>query len=202
VIKTLLPNAATIDANGLEQLIFALEGADRAGEALDIIKNNPLAQENSNLMGVIGGRFKRNYLNTFDVADGQHAFEYYNAGLQIAERKNDHRQIYYLAINLAFLSIISQNNQELMTQYAEQALAALEKDKFNSLWKLATLGEANLYLGNFEESKTHYAAAAKMCGLREKISIYTNAYNAYTTLMSTDNEADDFIKFLKNNFLS
>ncbi|MFC7357198.1 caspase family protein [Jejudonia soesokkakensis] len=202
VIKTLLPNIHTIDAKGLEQLIFALEGADRAEEALEIIKNNPLAQDNSNLMGIIGGRFKRNYLTTFASEDGAHAFDYYSMGLTIAESKNDSRQIYYLAINLAFLSVLCKNDLELMTSYAQKALNALAKDPFNSVWKLATLGEANLYLGEFETSKTHYEAAAKMSGLREKLSIYTNAYNAYTTLMSTDNEEDDFIKFLKNKFLS
>lgn len=202
VIKTLLASIDTIDAKGLEQLIFALEGADRAEEALEILKNHPLAKDNSNLMGIIGGRFKRNYITTFNKEDGAHAFDYYKAGLKIAEEKNDSRQIYYLAINLAFLSILCKNDLESMTTYAQQALDALAKDPFNSLWKLATLGEANLYLGKFEASKTNYAAAAKMSGLREKISIYTNAYNAYTTLMSTDSEDDDFIKFLKNNFLS
>lgn len=202
VIKTLLPNIENIDAKGLEQLVFALEGADRAEEALSILEHNSLASENSNLMGVIGGRFKRNYLNTLTKSDGENAIHYYQKGLQIAETKNDFRQVYYLAINLAFLSIVCNNDMSLMTEYAQKAKDALDKDPFNSLWKLATLGEVNLYMGDFEASKKYYTDAAKMSGIREKISIYSNAYNAYTCLMNTDSEEDAYIKFLKINFLS
>ncbi len=202
VIKELLPNSNSLDAKGLERLVFALEGADRAEEALHILDSNALVQENSNLLGVIGGRFKRNYLNSSFKKDGENAFNYYKKGLEIAETKNDFNQIYYLAINLAFLSIVCNSDMPTMTEYAQRALNALEKDPFNSLWKLATLGEANLYLGNFEASKEYYAKAAKMCGIREKISIYANGYNAYKSLMNIDNVEDDFIKFLKTNFLS
>jgi hypothetical protein len=59
-----------------------------------------------------------------------------------------------------------------------------------------------LYKGDFDTSKTYYAQAAKMSGIREKISIYTNANNAYVYLMSTDSPEEDFIKFLKSNFLA
>ena len=56
--------------------------------------------------------------------------------------------------------------------------------------------------GDFDNAKEHYKKAAKMAGLREKLSIHTNAYNAYVSLMQTDNPEDGFIKFLKQNFLS
>jgi hypothetical protein len=202
VIKTLLPNTENLDAKGLEQLVFALEGADRAQEALALIETNELARGNSNLMGIIGGRFKRNYLNSFTKSDGQNAYDYYKKGLVIAENKDDFRQVYYLAINLAFLSLIYYNDISLMTEYAEKTLLAVEKDPFNSLWKIATLGEVYLYKGDFDTSKTYYTQAAKMSGIREKISIYTNANNAYVYLMSTDSPEEDFIKFLKSNFLA
>jgi len=202
VIKTLLPKTESLDAKGLEQLVFALEGADRAQEALALIETKELARGNSNLMGIIGGRFKRNYLNSFTKSDGQNAYDYYKKGLVIAENKDDFRQVYYLAINLAFLSLVYYNDISLMTEYAEKTLLAVEKDPFNSLWKIATLGEVYLYKGDFDTSKTYYAQAAKMSGIREKISIYTNANNAYMCLMSTDSPDEDFIKFLKSNFLA
>lgn len=202
VIKTLLPKVSDLDANGLEQLVFALEGADRSVEALSIIENSELAKNNSNVLGILGGRFKRNYLNSYQKSDGENAMRYYGKGLQIADLKNDHRQIYYLSINLAFLSLVCLNDFTAMGEYAHKALESLKKDPFNNLWKLATLGEANMYSGDFEASKIYYAQAAKMGGIREKLSIYTNAYNAYMHLMSTDNPNNDFIKFLKTNFLS
>jgi pimeloyl-ACP methyl ester carboxylesterase len=202
VIKKLLPNSETLDSKGLEQLIFALEGADRAEEAMEILDGHPQAKENSNLLGIIGGRYKRKYLNTFSAEDGANSFKYYAEGLKIAEDRGDKKQIYYLAINLAFLSILMKQDDMAMTDYATKALEAAKKDPFNSLWKLATVAEANLYLGELHKAKEYYEKAAQMCGIREKISIYTNAYNAYTCLMQTDSPEDDFIKFLKTNFLS
>ena len=64
------------------------------------------------------------------------------------------------------------------------------------------MAEGNLYLGQLEESKQLYKKAAEMAGVREKISIHTNAYAAYTSLMHTENPDDEFINFLKINFLS
>lgn len=202
VIKTLLPNVDNLDAKGLEQLVFALEGTDRSVQALAIIENSELVKNDSNLLGVIGGRFKRNYLSTYTKTFGDNAIRYYTSGLGIAESKNDYKQIYYLAINLAFLNAVYLNDLTLMSTYAQKALDALDKDPFNNLWKLATLGEVKMYLGDFESSKKHYTQAAKMGGIREKLSIYTNAYNAYVHLMNTNNQEDEFIKFLKINFLS
>ncbi len=201
VIKNLLPKIDSLDAQGLERLILALEGADREKDAIDILQKHPLAKDNSNLLGVIGGRYKRKYLNTFSTEDRQKAIKYYKEALQIAETKDDYKQIYYPAINLAFLSLLN-DDQPAMNDFAKKAIAATEKDPFNSMWKLATLGEASLYLGDFEKAMEYYVKAAKMAGIREKISIYSNAFNAFTRLMGTDSEEEPFIKFLKVNFLS
>ena len=202
VIKKLLPQLENIDKKGLERLIMALEGMDREGEALKILKEHPLAKGNSNLMGVIGGRYKRKYLNSFAAEDATNAIKYYADGLQIAEAKDDVGQIYYNAINLAFLSLVYNDDKAEMNDYAQKAITAAEKDPFNSLWKLSTIAEGKLYKGELEEAKEYYEKAAKLSGLREKISIYTNAYKAYNCLMNTDSEEDPFIKFLKINFLS
>jgi pimeloyl-ACP methyl ester carboxylesterase len=202
VIKKLLPQIKKLDTNGLGQLIFALEGVDRAEEALNIAKDHVLAKDNSDLMGVIGGRYKRKYLATFISSDAENSFQYYSRGLTIAQAANDFKQIYYLAINMAFLSIFYKQDEPAMTTFAQISVVATKNDPFNSLWKLATMGEANIYLGNFEESKKMYSQAAKMSGIREKLSIYGNAYNAYTCLMHSNNPEEDFIKFLKKSFLS
>lgn len=202
VIKELLPKVDGLNLKGLRNLIFALEGMDRAEEALHILQNHPLAKENSDLMGILGGRFKRKYLQTLAGADGRKAIEYYSKGLQLAEKANNSGQIYYLSINLAFLSLVCDEDHQIMQNYAQQALEATQGDAFDSLWKLATIAEAHLYLGQLKDSKAFYKRAAEMAGIREKISIYTNAYAAYTSLMHTENPQDDFIKFLKINFLS
>lgn len=201
VINSLLPNLKTLDGKGMERLMYALEGAGREDEATKILEEHPLAKDNSKLLGILGERYKRQYLNSFNADDLNKSLKHYTEALKIAEAKQDQSQIYYHAINLAFLSLL-QEDKAAMTKYADQAFEATEKDPFPSLWKLATLGEIFLYKGEFEKSKENYKKAAEMAGLREKISIHTNAYNAYISLMQTDNPSDLFIKFLKANFLS
>ena len=202
VVRKLLPTLDDIDKRGLARLIFALEGLDRVEDVLSILKEHPLAKGNSDLLGIIGGRYKRKYLSGYDAKDGEESFKFYSDALKIAEKKGDHKQIYYHAINLAFLSLIINEDHEEMTRYAELALDSVEHDKFPSLWKNATIGEAKLYLADFDASKESYAKAAEKAGIREKISIHTNAYAAYTSLMQTDDPDDDYIKFLKKHFLS
>ncbi|MDC7999851.1 caspase family protein [Aequorivita todarodis] len=201
VIKSLLPKLKTLDGKGLEQLIYALEGVGKEVEAMKILNGHPEAKDNSNLLGIMGGRYKRQYLKTFSAEDLRMALKHYGDALKIAETKNDYSQIYYHAINLAFLSLMK-GERGPMASYADKAYEATAKDPFPSLWKLATLGEAFLYKGEFENAKDNYKRAAKMAGLREKISIHSNAYNAYVSLMQTNNPEDPFIKFLRTNFLS
>ena len=201
VINTLLPNLKTLDSKGLERLMYALECAGRESEATKILEKHPQAKDNSKLLGILGERYKRQYLNSFNAEDLSKALRHYIEALKIAEGKQDQSQMYYHAINLAFLSLL-QENKAAMAKYADLAFNATEKDPFPSLWKLATLGEIFLYKGEFEKSKEYYAKASEMAGLREKISIHTNAYNAYISLMQTDNPNDSFIKFLKLKFLT
>lgn len=202
VINKLLPKASSLDVRGLVRLVFALEGSDRQNEALELLNKHPQAQTNSNLMGILGGRHKRRYLETYEAKEAERAMEYYQKGLEIAVGKDDNEQIYYLAINLAFLNLVYLDDKSAMRKFANQALEACKEDPFPSLWKTATQAEAALYMGDFDSSKQKYAAAADKAGIREKLSIYNNAYWAYTTLMDTDNPKDDFIAHLHKNFLS
>ncbi len=201
-IDKLLPQVANLDKRGLEKLIYALEALNRSEEAILILQKHELAKNNSDLLGIIGGRYKRKYLASYIQKDGIEALSYYKKALDIAKTNKDSQQIYYLAINLAFLNLVVNGSQENIKIYANMALKACDNDAFNNLWKLATLAEANLYLGNLNESKRFYSEASKLAGRREKISIYSNAFTAYTCLMQSDNPNDDFLKFLKSSFLN
>jgi pimeloyl-ACP methyl ester carboxylesterase len=201
VVKQLLTRKDELDAAGLKRLIFSLEGLDRREEALQILNEHPKAQEDTDLMGIIGGRYKRAYLKFPSESDGEAAFVYYELALEQSSAKANHGQIYYHAINLAFLSIVVQSDAEKMLAYAKIALDATEKCK-DDPWKNATIAEANLYLQNFEKAKKFYLKASEKSGIREKISMHLNAYAGYTSLMQTSSPDDDFILFLKENFLS
>ena len=201
VVKRLLPEKDRLDQKGLKQLIFSLEGLDRREEALQILNEHPKAQENSDLLGIIGGRHKRAYLKFPSESDGEAAFVYYELALELSISKENYSQIYYHAINLAFLSIVVEDDDVKMRNYAKIALDACEKCK-DDLWKFATLAEANMYLGKLELAKEFYTKAAATASIREKISIHLNAYAGYTSLMHTNSSEDGFIKFLKDKFLS
>ena len=200
VIKKLLPTKDTLSDKGLKQLLFALEGMDRNDEVMEILNNHPESKENTDLLGMLAGRHKRNYLYNVSDESGKLATEYYDKGLKISTEKKNTGQIYYHGINRAFMSLVYEGERSEMQEYAKTALEAAQADPFESLWKHSTLAEAYMYLADFKKSKKYYALAAEKAGIREKISIHTNAYTAYSNLMNT--EDDGFIKFLKASFLS
>lgn len=203
VVKKLLPNVSHLDFKGLKILVFALEGLGRRAEVMDILLNHPLVKEKSDMMGLIAGRYKREYLAGYNRTDGEQALHFYKLGLQIAERKDDVEQIYYHAVNLAFMNLVFEEDNQSMRMNASKALIAAEKDEVDNLWKLATIAEANMYLNDFSEAKMFYKKAAKLAGIREKISIHTNAHTAYTCLKNIGNQKEDnFKKFLNTTFLS
>ena len=201
VVKKLLPNKDSLDKKGLTQLVFALEGLERKDEVYDLLNTHPVAKGNTDLMGILGGRYKRDYLKTFSVQSSAAAFEHYTKALELSMENEDYAQIYYHAINLAFMSIVAEENESKMMKYAKQALGATEYCRDN-VWKYATVAEANMYIGDMEKAKEFYIKASENAPIREKISMHTNAYAGYVALMQTDNQEDEFIQFLKARLLS
>lgn len=201
VVNDLLPIKDDLDKRGLTQLIFALEGLDRKDEVYDLLNSHPMAKHNTDLMGIIGGRHKRDYLKTFSYKSGQLSRDYYSKALKISVENENYSQIYYHSINLAFLSIVTDpdTGKSEMKKYAKQALEAT-KHCDDDLWKFATVAEANMYLGNLELAKEFYIKASKGIPIREKISMHTNAYDGYVAL--TKKTDDDFTQFLKATLLN
>jgi tetratricopeptide (TPR) repeat protein len=200
VVEKLLPEKDKLDKKGLAKLIFALESLGKSEDAIKILEDSTLAANNSDMLGIVGGRYKRKYLGNYQAADGQKSFDYYSKALQMVTEKNDSEQIYYHAINLAFLSLIFKEDKQGMKNFAQTALDAANKCADN-FWKTATIAEANMYIGNTDIAKEFYTKAANDAGVREKLSIYANAYTGYTALKGSFKE-DDFIIFLKGKFLS
>ena len=201
VKKRLLPQLDSLDQNGLKQLIFSLEGLDEKETAMKILNEHPLAKENTEIMGLLAGRHKRAYLKTSTKKDGDSAVNYYSKALELATAAENNGQIYYHAINLAFLNLVIDGNESQMTKYAQLALDAANSCR-NGLWKYATIAEASMYLDEMDKAKEFYAKAAEMAEIREKISIHTNAYKGYCELTGIHKADDEFILFLKNKFLA
>jgi hypothetical protein len=201
VVKKLLPIKDDLDQTGLKQLIFALEGLEQKEQVYELLNNHPVTKGNTDFMGIMGGRHKRDYLKTFSYKSSQLSHEYYSKALQISVDNDVYSQIYYHAINLAFLSIVTdpETGKSAMTKYAQQALEAAKHDDDN-IWKYATVAEANMYLRDLETAKEFYIKASEGIAIREKVSMHTNAYAGYVAL--TNREDDEFTKFLKERLLS
>lgn len=202
IIRKLEPKLEELDERGLEKLIHALEGSRRGDDAIKILETHPVAQKDSDMLRNLGHLYKYKYLEDSREADGRKAFKCYKKAVKLAKKDEDKEDVYLSAINLAFLNLMLDNDQKDMRAYAKKALKLSKKFKIENAWNLATKAEAYLYLGKFDKAKEQYAKAANKAGIKDKISIYNNAYSAYVMLMNTEDQKDDFIKFLNSNFLS
>jgi|EndMetStandDraft_8_1072994.scaffolds.fasta_scaffold16695_4 pimeloyl-ACP methyl ester carboxylesterase len=181
--RTLLPNAGELDAAALVALALALDGLGRGSEALDVLEKHYRENGISSLdaLGVLGGRYKRQWLAGRVAGDLKRARELYAKGLEGAEAGEtpDHAQAYYHAINLAFLDLMAASATDgvpaKVRAMAERALrhcAAAKEDH----WRLATEAEAALMLEDLPKAKELYARAlAKATSERERDSMYSQA---------------------------
>lgn len=202
VINKFLPIAKLIGLKELTQLFFALECTQRADEAVKVLQEHPLAKNDSDTLGILAGRFKRKYITEGLQADLDKSFEYYNTALKIAETEQKQKQVFYLSINLAFLFIVAHNSEIKMKEYAQLALNNCNSEQ-KDMWELATIAEANLYLGNIVLAEEFYKKSAEVAGtdIRAKQSIYSNAYFGYQSLMASKNKNAEFLKVLEEVFL-
>lgn len=200
VVRDLWPERDNLGAKGTRNLLFALEGLDRLDDAIQYAENRTAENEGLHLLGLLAGRIKRRYLKHHKDSDGDLSFKLYKKAYDLAVEQENLDQQYFLAINLAFLSLIHEEDRAAMKQYATLSRKRAQEDPFDSIWKSATIAEASLYLADFETAKEEYTKAAEDAGAREKISMHSNAYLAYTTL--TRKKDDEFVHFLKSVFLT
>jgi pimeloyl-ACP methyl ester carboxylesterase len=100
----------------------------------------------TDIKGTLGGRFKRLWLETGDQTHAHRASELYRGGLDAALAASDHEQVYYHAINLAFLIYVVSNRKDEASGLARLALEHCAKSP-KTMWRVATEAEAQLFLG-------------------------------------------------------
>jgi pimeloyl-ACP methyl ester carboxylesterase len=186
----------------LADLVFALECTGRGGDALRVLQAHPKAAQDSDTLGIIGGRYKRRYLVEGLQNDLDMAFHYYGEALKLSQADQHRKQVFYHAINLAFLNLVARSKEAEMKKYAQLALDNCELLS-NDIWELATVAEAKLYVGDLDAAAQYYRKAAAQRGIeaRSKFSIYSNAYYGYMALTSQKNENAAFIKMLETCYL-
>jgi len=171
-VATLWPDRKTLPEQKLVKLALALEMVGRPSDAIEILTEAHAG--NTELTGVLAGRLKRQWLADPDGSpqEGQRALDLYTEAYRLATQKGDHPQAFYNGINMAFLRLaLSKSLQESLkdTQsiardclmHCKMALNNAPRDAPPDKWRLATEGEAHLYLDNLEASLGSYAQALK-----------------------------------------
>ncbi|PRP66498.1 caspase family protein [Nonlabens agnitus] len=200
VVRELWPDRKNLGNKGTRNLIFALEGLDRLDDAIDFAESQANENESLYFLGLLAGRVKRRFLKYNKEKDGDRSFDLYKKAFDMAVDENNIEKQYFLAINLAFMSIVHHQDRAEMTKYATLSRKRAQEDPFESIWKAATIAEASIYLADFSTAKEQYTIAAAEAGPREKISMHANACLAYTTLTRKTN--DEFVRFLNGVFLN
>lgn len=202
VIRELLPKANNLDETHLEHLVDALECRGRSDEAEAILTSHPSAMEDADMLQVLGDLYKRKYLDNSELSEGMKALNCYTKALKLAEKDKQTEQICKNAIDLRFLNLMIHKDYDDNDNLAQKAIDAANKFRFEKIWKLRTLAEGHLYLNELETATDYYKQAAQKASLTDKIEIYSNAYSVRKMLFDIEDPNDEFLKFLKEQYLT
>ena len=142
--------SALIEAGGdqMSQLevvraALALEQNGKRDEAMALLQRYQTL--GTDVQGTLAGRIKRMWIENEDLGFAQHALSLYQDALDKARKTGDANQIYYQAINIAFLEFVAFDRLDRAREMAELALIKASVSEENA-WIVATQAEANLYL--------------------------------------------------------
>jgi len=154
VIDALGSDPKSLDKAAAVDLAIALDSTGRRDEAIAVLA--PHAETDTDAMGTLAGRLKRNWLASRHRADAERALELYTRAYRIAVSKvpPDHGQAYYHGINIAFLELAYGGDIGAAQEMAEETLEHCEaaiRVATGEHWRLATEGDALIILGRVEE---------------------------------------------------
>ncbi len=190
VVNELEANFEELDAKGLKRLSLALEGLGDDDKAIEVLENHRLSKDHTDTMGILAGRYKRKYLFSGNRSeDADTAMQHYAKGLEISKNNSDAEQIQYHAINLAFMFLVYRDNRDKMRENAALALSNCDVNTIN-VWEMATIAEANLYLGNMNEAEKYYSLVKEKTEkqIRMRSSIHINAKFAFLALQGMEED--------------
>ena len=124
---------------------LALEQNERRDEAMAILQRYQAL--GTDVQGTLAGRIKRIWLENEDLGFAQHTLTLYQGALDEARKTGDVSQIYYHAVNVAFLEFVAFDRVDRAQEMAQLAFKNASLATENA-WSVATQAEANLYLAN------------------------------------------------------
>ena len=187
--KLVIDELEKVDSNeqstkGLKKLALAYDALCEEDKSLELLTSHHFSKADTDIMGIIGGRYKRKFLyEGLKESDANNAWIWYEKAFDLSKKENNRTQIYYHAINLAFLSLVVRDSKQDAKKYAQEALNHCDLQTSNT-WEIATIAEANLYLENVQESEKYYKLVMTKTKneIRKRSSIYINARFAYEAL--------------------
>jgi tetratricopeptide (TPR) repeat protein len=160
-VDTLWPHREELDDQASVTLALALESVGRRAEAIELL-SGMRDRLGTDPLGVLAGRLKRRWLVEHRRVDAERAMALYREGLDTAEAKQDEKQAFYHAINCAFMNLAYGSDVISAREFAATALQHCTKSGHKDIWRYATEGEANLYLGDSLAALQGYTRAAAL----------------------------------------
>jgi Tetratricopeptide Repeats-Sensor/alpha/beta hydrolase fold len=164
VIGTLGRKPEELDDTGAAILSLALDSVGRREESIKLLESHKA--KGTDVLGILGGRYKRRWFLERRRADAERAFELYGQGYERANAKNppDHEQAFYHGINLAFLEFAYggdfQEARKLATEVLEHCRRS--ENPRDPFWRMATEADAHLILGHIGEGIGKHAETAQI----------------------------------------
>ena len=171
----------------LQQQALALAQSGALVPANDILKR--LRKQGANdgeTLGILARTYKDMAVRANKIAERKkyfkNAYKIYFEAFKLAVKNKNIDDAYYNGINAATLSLIIGNKKkscELATNVKKLCLKKIKIDSKKNIstshWLLATLGEAELLLGNFQLAKQMYAKTAELSDVRSLASMRKQA---------------------------
>lgn len=150
LVRDLEAGTATMSVKEIVDAALALDRVGRRAESIALLERH--TEKDTDVKGTLGGRIKRLWFETEQPEYAERALRLYQEALKAATRPD---QIYYLAINVAFMKFTYVGDTAAARSMAELALkhAAPPGD---DVWKTATVAEAHLYLDRVPEALAQY----------------------------------------------
>src|SRR5262249_55813166 len=132
---------AGFSAKDIVDAALALDRAAKRAESIALLERHK--DKDTDVKGTLGGRLKRLWFDTDLSEYADRALQLYQDALDSALKSNDSNQIYYLAINVAFMKFAYSQDKVAAQAMADVALKHATPPG-NDVWKTATVAEAHL----------------------------------------------------------
>jgi len=144
------------DGMSQEDIVRAALALERNGsrdEAVALL--NSFKALGTDVQGTLAGRIKRIWMENGNPDFARRALDLYQGALDRAVQSGERDQVYYHAINIAFLEFVAFDRVERAQEMAKLALQnATSAD--TGVWSVATQAEAYVYLGHYERALELY----------------------------------------------